>query len=88
MTSHSRSRAGYLPGMGDPSTAAEEVRLAAIRALTPAQRLRLAFDLSESMRRLALSGLRARHPDRTDLELVALYAGTPGALRAPGTLVR
>jgi hypothetical protein len=43
--------------------------------MTPAQRLRQAIDLSETARALALAGLRARYPDRTDLELIELYAG-------------
>ncbi len=61
--------------MRDTATAAEELRKAAIRAMSPAERLRQAIDLSETTRALALTGLRARYPSRTDLELIELYAG-------------
>jgi len=61
--------------MRDTSAAAERVRLAAIRAMTPAQRLRQALDLSETTRQLAIVGLRQRYPDLTVVELVELYAG-------------
>jgi hypothetical protein len=62
--------------MRDTSPAAEAVRLAAIRRMEPAERLRQAFALSESVRALALARLRAAHPGRTDLELVELLLGT------------
>jgi hypothetical protein len=61
--------------MGDTTRAAEGVRLAAIRQLGLAERLRQMFELSESVRRLALSGLRERYPDHTDLELVEILLG-------------
>ena len=54
--------------------------------MEPAERLRQMFDLSESVRRLALAGLRERHPDRTDLELVEVLLGrrlVPAATRPP-----
>ena len=60
----------------DTTPAAERVRVAAIRAMSPSARLRQAFDWSESVRRLALSSLRKQHPDRSDIELVELIAGT------------
>lgn len=72
--------------MRDTTAAAERVRLAAIGKLQPSERLRQVFELSEFARRLALAGLRARHPECTDLELVELYAGTrlvPPAARRP-----
>lgn len=56
---------------------AERARLAAIRRMEPARRLREALDLSETVRAIALAGLRARHPGRTDLELVGLMLGRP-----------
>ena len=61
--------------MRDTSAAAELVRFIAIRAMTPAERLRQAFDLSETARQLAIVGLRQRYPDLSDVELVELYAG-------------
>ncbi|MGH7713949.1 MAG: hypothetical protein ACREOG_21900 [Gemmatimonadaceae bacterium] len=61
--------------MRDTTMAAERMRVAAIRAQTPAERLRHAIDLSEAARKLALAGLRTRYPALSDLEIVALYAG-------------
>ena len=53
------------------------MRLAAVRRMEPAERLRQMFDLSESVRRLALAGFRERHPERTDIELIELWLGRP-----------
>ena len=61
--------------MSDTPRVAEEVRLAAIRRMEPAERLRQVFELSESVRRLALARLRERHPDRTDVELIEVLLG-------------
>ena len=63
--------------MRDTSPAAEQARLDAIRQIEPIQRLAQALELSESVRALALSRLRALHADRTDLELVELLIGAP-----------
>ncbi|MEO8620834.1 MAG: hypothetical protein ABI625_07205 [bacterium] len=65
----------YLTYMRDTTDAAEDVRLAAVRRLTPAARLRQMFELSESMRQVALAGLRPRYPTSTDLELVERLLG-------------
>ena len=73
--SRRRQMPGYLPYMRDTTDAAEDVRLAAVRRLTPAERLRQMFELSESMRQVALAGLRQRHPRSTDLELVERLLG-------------
>ena len=43
--------------------------LEVLRAMTPAQRLEKAFELSADMKRLFLSGLRARFPDMSDHDL-------------------
>lgn len=59
----------------DTTPDAEQVRLAAIRAMSPAERLRQAIDLSEAARRLAVAGLRARYPGLRDVEIAAIYAG-------------
>lgn len=72
--------------MRDTTPAAEQVRLLAVRRMEPAERLRQVFDLSESVRRLALSGLRKRHPDRADIELIEIWLGrrlAPAAERPP-----
>jgi hypothetical protein len=62
--------------MDDTTLAAEEVRLAAVRRLEPAERFRQAFEWSEAVRRLALAGLRARHPERTNVELIEMLVGS------------
>lgn len=58
--------------MLDTTDEAERVQLAAIRAMSPGERLRQALELSETMRQLTLVGLRARHPGLSDSRLVAL----------------
>jgi hypothetical protein len=68
--------------MGDTTPAAQEVRVAAIRLMETAERLRQALAWSETVRAVALARLRAMHPGRTDLELVELMTGarlTPDA---------
>jgi hypothetical protein len=62
--------------MRDTQLAAESIRLTAIRRMTPAARVRQAFEFSEWARNLALAGLRERHPACSDFELVELLAGT------------
>lgn len=47
----------------DTSPEAAAVQQEIITRMTPAQRLRLASEMSESMRNLALAGVRHRHPD-------------------------
>jgi hypothetical protein len=73
--------------MPDTTPAAEAVRLAALRRMDPAARLRQVFDLSEWARSLALVRLRQVHPDQTELELVERVLGrtlVPRAPHAPG----
>lgn len=62
--------------MRDTTLDADRVRLDAIRKLPADQRLRQALELSESIRALALAGLRRRYPGRSDLELVEVLLGT------------
>ena len=61
--------------MRDTSPLADQVRLAAIRRLDPVERLRQAFELSEAMRELALTRLRAEHPGCPERELVERWMG-------------
>jgi hypothetical protein len=61
--------------MRDTAVDVEQIRLAAIRRMTPTERLRQAFEWSESMRRLTLEGLRGRHPELSDRALVELMVG-------------
>ena len=61
--------------MRDTTAAAEAIRVAAIRRMAPAERLRQALVLSESVRTVALARLRVLHPGRSDLELVEILLG-------------
>lgn len=69
--------------MPDTTPAAEAVRLAALRRMDPAARLRQVFDLSEWARSLALVRLRQVYPDQTELELVERVLGRSLVPRAP-----
>ncbi len=42
--------------------------------MTPEQRLKKAFELSETGRKLGLQGLRNRFPELTELQIQKLYA--------------
>lgn len=59
--------------MRDTTAEAELVQLTAIRAMDGAARLRQAIALSETMRRLTLAGLRVRHPECSEEELLARF---------------
>ena len=50
----------------DTSVEAHQVQLAIWRAMSPAERARLAVEMSETVARLAVDGIRARHPDYDD----------------------
>ena len=76
-------RRATLNAMPDTTPAAEAVRLAAIRRLDPAARLRQAFELSEWARALALVRLRQVYPGRTELELVERLLGRSLVPRVP-----
>ncbi len=69
--------------MRDTTTEAEQVWLAAIRGMDRAARLRQVLELSESMRALAITGLRRRHPQLTDRQLVALLSDSQARLAGP-----
>ncbi len=62
-----------MPGDTTPEAAALVLR--AIKQQSPAQRVAAALALSESVRAISLTALRARFPDRSTLELVALITG-------------
>jgi hypothetical protein len=47
--------------------------LEVLRAMTPEQRLKKAFELTERSRRLFRDGLRRRFPDLSEVELHQLY---------------
>ncbi len=50
----------------DTDPAAHEAQMRAYRRLTPEARSRLALALSEDVRRIALDGIAARHPEYDD----------------------
>ena len=58
-------------------TAISVLVLRAIQRQSPAQRVEAAIALSESVRAISLATLRARFPERSTLELVALISGEP-----------
>ena len=53
----------------DTSPKAAAIQQEVFRRMTSAERLRLALEMSESMRNVALAGLRARHPELNANEL-------------------
>ncbi|HEX6984231.1 MAG TPA: hypothetical protein VF170_02590 [Planctomycetaceae bacterium] len=52
---------------------AEAVQVAVYTRLSGEQRIALAYDLSMTARRFALSGIRHAHPDWTDAEVLREY---------------
>jgi hypothetical protein len=55
--------------MRDTSPEAAAIQQAIFRRMTPEQRLHLALEMSESMRDIALAGLRSRRPELSEAEL-------------------
>jgi hypothetical protein len=53
----------------DTNPEAAAVQLEIFRRMTAAERLRLALEMSESMRNVALAGLRSRRPELSEKEL-------------------
>ena len=49
--------------LSDTSPEAAAIQDEIFRRMTPEQRIRLALEMSESMRNVALAGLRGRRPD-------------------------
>jgi len=67
--------------LSDTSQTAAELQLSIYRKLTGSQRLAIAFDLSQTVRELALARLRRQHPEWSDLDLkreLIRYAFLPG----------
>jgi hypothetical protein len=52
----------------DTDEAAGQVQLAATRRLTASDRVRLAVEMSEAARRIAIDGERRRHPELTEVQ--------------------
>lgn len=57
----------------DTSEGAREAQRAALARLGPEGRVRAALEMSDSLRRVRLAGLRASHPDASEPELVELF---------------
>jgi hypothetical protein len=55
--------------LSDTSADAATLQLDIFRRMTTAERLRMALEMSESMRGVALAGLRSRHPEMGAEEL-------------------
>jgi hypothetical protein len=58
----------------DTAPAARRRQIDAIRAIAPAQRLRIADAMSTEIRGLAEAGIRRRHPDASNQEVALLLA--------------
>ena len=50
----------------DTTRDADEARIAAVRRLGPSERVRIAAEMSEDSRRIAIDAERLRHPDLTE----------------------
>ena len=76
--------------MCDTSAKAEQVRLCALRAMSPTRRLSMALGWSQSMRELSRAGLRRQFPNFSEQDLHRLMAervlGTELALKAYGPM--
>lgn len=55
--------------ISDTHTEAAKIQDEIFHRMTPAERVRLCFEMSESMREIARAGLRRRRPDLTEEEL-------------------
>jgi hypothetical protein len=52
----------------DTDETARQVQLSATRRLTASERVRLAVEMSEATRRIAIDGERRRHPELTEVQ--------------------
>jgi len=78
----------------DTSSEVRRRQIGAYRAMSPDDRLALAFELSESMRTITTDGIRARHPGLDERgvaqELIRIWHGddllmlTGGSSHGPG----
>jgi hypothetical protein len=69
----------------DTSAEAHEVQLGIYRAMSPERRVEIALELSDGIRKVAIDGIRHRHPEYSDGEVrravVALIYGDDLARR-------
>lgn len=72
----------------DTTSEARAVHLAALRRMTGPERAAMAFEMSDTARALTETGIRLRHPDRTDAqvhdELLTVLLGRELADRVRG----
>ena len=69
----------------DPESKAIEIQMQVHRGMTGAQRLLIALQMSDFVRKLAISRLRSEHPEWSDAELrLALLRSLFGASIVPG----
>ena len=66
----------------DTSPDAEAIQLEIFRRMTPAQRFRVA-EMSESMCKISLAGLRSRHPEMTEKELLREFVRVTYGITLP-----
>lgn len=69
----------------DTTPDALEAQRSAIGRLSPEPRVRAALEMSESIRSVRLSGLRARYPDASERELVARFIAEVHGVRLDPT---
>jgi hypothetical protein len=57
----------------DTTEAAERFHAEVYRNMPPARRVAIAMEMSDSIRDIALAGIRARHPGLSEREAIARY---------------
>ncbi len=76
----------------DTNEAARQVQLTAIRRLTASERVRIAAEMSEAARQIAIDGERRRHPELTQEQARRVVShrmwGTAHAERLPVVVPR
>jgi hypothetical protein len=50
-----------------------EMYIAVLRRMTPAERLKKSWELTQAVREMTLAGLRRSHPEASDAEIWELY---------------
>lgn len=67
----------------DPSNDAAATQMAAHRRAGAADRLRIAFDLSDAERELAIANIRKQHPEYTQREVIEAVVWQICKIRLP-----
>lgn len=62
------------PSSADTSPDADAVQLDAYRRMSGAERLRVAYGLNELTRHLTMAGIRQRHPEYDDEQVLLAFA--------------